>query len=94
MLGWAVAVPLALLATLFAICNRQWVRLDLWPLPLDLPMPLFLAVLAPLALGLAGGATLTWLAAARLRRRVIEQDRRIESLERQLGAVRGRPDGA
>lgn len=93
MFGWAVWAPLALLATVFAISNRQWVSLDLWPLPLDLSLPLFLAVLVPLGLGLAGGATLTWLAAAPARRRALEQQRRIESLERQLGAVRGRPDG-
>lgn len=93
MFGWAVGVPLALLATVFAISNRQWVALDLWPLPFEPALPLFLAVLIPLGFGLAGGATLTWLAATPARRRALEQQRRIESLERQLGAVRGRPDG-
>mgnify|MGYP001809907221 CR=1 FL=1 len=93
MFGWAGAVPLVILATVFAISNRQGVRLDLWPVPLDVPVPLFLAVLAPLALGVAAGAALTWLAARPCRRRVTEQQRRIESLERQLGAARGRPEG-
>ncbi|SEH29042.1 LapA family protein [Magnetospirillum fulvum] len=93
-LGWAIGLPLGLLAAVFAISNRTSVPLELWPLPIEpVALPAFLVVLIPLALGLIGGMTLSWLAATPVRRKSREQARRIESLERQLGAIKGRPDG-
>jgi uncharacterized integral membrane protein len=91
LLIWSVGVPLALVSAIFAISNRTQVSIDLWLV--DFSLPLFLAVLLPLALGLAGGLALARLAAIPVRRRTREQARRIESLERQLGAIKGRPDG-
>jgi uncharacterized integral membrane protein len=93
-IGWAIGLPLGLLAAVFAISNRTSVPLELWPLPIEpVALPAFLVVLIPLALGLVGGMTLSWLAATPVRRKSREQARRIESLERQLGAIKGRPDG-
>jgi len=93
-LGWAIGLPLGLLAAVFAISNRTSVPLELWPVPIEpVTLPVFLVVLIPLALGLIGGMTLSWLAATPVRRKSREQARRIESLERQLGAIKGRPDG-
>lgn len=94
LLGWALGLPLILLVLLFAISNRVAVHLELWPLPLEpVDLPTFLAVLLPLVVGLAGGVTFSWLAATPARRLARDQARRIESLERQLGAIKGRPDG-
>jgi uncharacterized integral membrane protein len=91
--GWVAGVPLVILAAIFALSNRSMVTLDLWPLPFDLDLPLYLVVLGPLAIGLVGGASLAWAAAVPARRRARDTRRRAESLERQLGAVRGRTDG-
>ncbi|CCG42582.1 ABC transporter permease family protein [Magnetospirillum molischianum] len=94
LLGWSVGLPLGLLVAVFAISNRTAVHLELWPLPIDpIALPAFLVVLLPLAIGLIGGVTLAWIAATPDRRQSRDKSRRIESLERQLGAIRGRPDG-
>jgi len=92
--GWAVGLPVGLLVAVFAISNRSGVHLELWPLPVEpVVLPAFLVVLLPLALGLVGGMSLSWIAATPVRRKAREQARRIESLERQLGAIKGRPAG-
>ena len=54
--GWLAGLPLVLVVAAFALSNRQRVTLDLWPLPVETTLPLYLAVLGPLALGLLGGA--------------------------------------
>lgn len=61
------AVPLALLTVLFAVDNRQPVTVGLWPLPWSVDMPLSLAVLGALAVGLVAGIAAGW--ASRLCRR-------------------------
>jgi len=85
--AWLIGLPLAVVATVFAVTNRQDIVLDLWPLPFSLHVAAYLAVLAPLALGLVTGAGLIWLSGAGARLRAHQDRRRAESLERQL-AVR------
>jgi lipopolysaccharide assembly protein A len=66
--GWIVGVPLAVLVAAFAVANRQPIRLDLWPLPLSVDLPAYLAVLGPLLAGVLVGAVGTWLSLAARRR--------------------------
>lgn len=87
-LGWLLGVPVALVVVVFAIANRHAVRLDLWPLPWALDLPLYLAVLGALAVGIAIGMVAAWLAGAGARRRARQERRRAEALERQLDAAR------
>jgi uncharacterized integral membrane protein len=66
-------VPLALLLVLFAVANRQSVRLSLDPVSRDAPLyafdvPLFAIVLATLALGILVGGAATWLAQGKNRK--------------------------
>jgi uncharacterized integral membrane protein len=68
-----IIVPLALGIILFAVANRQVVRLSLDPLSRDTPLytfdaPLFLVVLAALALGILVGGAAAWLAQGKHRR--------------------------
>jgi uncharacterized integral membrane protein len=68
-----VIVPLALGIILFAVANRHVVRLSLDPLSRDAPLytfdaPLFLVVLAALALGILVGGAAAWLAQGKHRR--------------------------
>jgi uncharacterized integral membrane protein len=87
LLGWLLALPLSLLAVVFAVANRHDLRLELWPLPWSLDLPVYLAVLVPLVVGLAIGALAMWLAGHRTRMTARAQRRRAESLERQLAAA-------
>jgi len=80
-LAWIIGLPMAVLVTVFAVANRAEIRFDLWPLPFGIDLPAYLAVLMPLALGLAAGFLLGWASGLRARLRA-------GSLRRQLDAAR------
>ncbi|MDO8605536.1 MAG: LapA family protein [Phaeospirillum sp.] len=84
LVAWLIGLPLAVVATVFAVANRQEIHFDLWPLPFGLDVAAYLAVLAPLALGLATGAALVWVSGAGARLRARAERRRADSLERRL----------
>ena len=86
-LGWLLAAPIALLIVGFAVANRQDVRLELWPLPWAMDLPVYLAVLGALIKGIVIGAGAMWLSGHGARRRAREQRRRADSLDRQLQAA-------
>ncbi len=85
--AWLIGLPLAVVATVFAVANRQEIHFDLWPLPFGLDVAAYLAVLAPLALGLVIGGGLVWLSGTTRRLRARQDRRRADSLERQLAAA-------
>lgn len=74
-------IPLALLIVLFAVANRQSVRLSLDPLSRDVPLytldvPLFIIVLCALGAGILVGGLAAWLAQGKNRkaRRVLARE--------------------
>ena len=87
LVGWLAAIPVALLVVAFAVANRQPVGLELWPLPWSLDIPLYLAVLAALGIGVVVGAAAAGLSILRTRRRAGTHRRRADSLARQLEAL-------
>lgn len=87
LIGWLLALPVMLLAVVFAVANRHDLRLELWPLPWGLDLPVYLAVLGPLVLGMILGGTAAWIAGHRARASARQNRRRVESLERQLAAA-------
>ncbi|OAN50238.1 hypothetical protein A6A04_02200 [Paramagnetospirillum marisnigri] len=90
-ISWLLGLPVAVLATVFAVANRQEIHFDLWPLPFGLDIAAYLAVLGPLVLGLVLGAVLVWLSSTGIRLRARQDRRRVESLERQLAATEKPP---
>lgn len=84
LIGWLLALPVSLLAAVFAVANRHDLRLQLWPLPWSLDLPVYLAVLVPLVLGMVLGGLAVWLGGHRTRAAARYHRRRAESLERQL----------
>jgi uncharacterized integral membrane protein len=97
-LTWILTLPLIVAAVVFSIANREAIILDLWPFDLSSPpMPLSLALLASLMLGIIIGGLATWLSAGRMRRRARQARRRIEELEREVARLareRAEPSGA
>ena len=91
-IAWLTGLPLALLVALFAVANRQDVALQLWPLPWTLTLPVYLAVLGALALGLVVGAGAMALSVVAVTRRAGQEERRADSLARQLAAARTETD--
>lgn len=92
-LFWFVITLVAAVLALFAASNRQAVALGLWPLPFVLELPLYLAVLAALLIGLIAGALYAWSAARDRRRTGRRHSRRIAALERELAATQAQLPG-
>ena len=86
-LYWGTVAAAAAGAVLFAVTNRQTVAVGIWPVPYRVEVPLYLLVGAPLLLGFLLGEIAAWLGAAKWRREARQRGRRIEALERELGAT-------
>lgn len=87
-LSWIVGVPFAIVLVIFAVSNRMIVRLDLWPSPFGLEVPVYLMVLVPLITGSLFGAALAWLAAGRLRAQIRTHTREVRRLEQKIEALK------
>lgn len=88
LLSWLLALPFAAAAIVFAVSNLHSVHLELWPLPFTVDVPVYIAVLGPLAVGMIVGGIIVWLAGGRHRRLARQNRRRAEQLERQLEGLR------
>jgi lipopolysaccharide assembly protein A len=91
---WSVVALVAAVLALFAMSNREAVALGLWPLPFELDLPLYLAILAALLIGFMAGVLATWIAGRRRRRENRRRGRRIAVLERELAATQAKLPGA
>ena len=91
---WIVVALVAAVLALFAISNREAVALGLWPLPFELDLPLYLAILAALLIGFIAGVLVAWVAGRRQRRENRVRGRRIAALERDLAAREAQLPGA
>ena len=64
----------ALVAALFAVENMHEVELGILPATLRLTLPVYLAVLGPLAIGLVAGWALAWLSGGGARARRLRRE--------------------
>ncbi|MEI9983268.1 MAG: LapA family protein [Aliidongia sp.] len=80
---WGLTAVLAVVCAVFAAYNRGPVALDLWPFP-AFELPLFLAVLGPLAIGFLFGGLIAWLGHLGLRRDRRRLTKQAERLQAQL----------
>ena len=99
-LSWIITLPITLAAVAFAVANRRAVTLDLWPLELTVTLPLFMAILGSLFLGLLIGGLILWLSTGRVRlarrraeRRTAELEREIARLKREAAVAAGNATG-
>lgn len=81
--SWLVTVPLTVLVVVFAVANRSFVPLDLWPFAIEIQIPVFLLVLGSLLFGFLIGALVMWLSMGKLRRKSRAARGEITKLERQ-----------
>ncbi len=88
MMRWVAMAPLLLVLVLFALSNRQEVRLGLWPTDVSTTMPLWLMVLGLGAMFFLIGAVMVWLAEAPTRRRLVALERSAASLAAELTSLR------
>jgi uncharacterized integral membrane protein len=85
---WLLVLVAAAALASFAASNRAAVSLGLWPLPFALELPLYLALLAAMAIGFIAGAVSAWVGGRRWRRETRRRGRRIAALEHELVATR------
>lgn len=82
-----VFIPVAAVFVVFAVANRHALTLNLWPLPLEIDIPVYIAVLGALAVGMAIGGSAQWISDGKWRRRARAGKRKASALERQLTLV-------
>lgn len=77
---------------LFAIANRDYVNVDLWPFWSAVSLPLFVALAGALYLGMGIGAILAWFGGRRNRAKARAEHRRAEILAHENAALQTRLD--
>ena len=87
-LSWIITIPIALVIVSFAVSNRDSVDLALWPLPFEITVPLYVAVLTALVLGFLAGGLVAWGADRRYRVAARVRGRKAAQLERELARER------
>ncbi len=87
-MGLLLAVPFLLLLLLFALSNREMVRVALWPTDWNVDVMLSVAVLVAAAIAFLLGALTVWLAELGRRRRLRQAEHKVILLEDQLRALK------
>lgn len=80
-LYWIIALPVAVIITIFSVSNRDFVTLSLWPLPYEIDMPLFLPIILALVVGLVVGLAYEWLVNGKHRREARRSGNELRKLQ-------------
>jgi uncharacterized integral membrane protein len=92
--AWIVTLPIIAIVTVFAVMNRQDVALNLWPLPWDFAVPLFLLTLLLILFGFCFGVLVMWFSGSKQRRhlRLVKRDH--DEAKTELHTLRRQPPQA
>ncbi|WP_395021447.1 lipopolysaccharide assembly LapA domain-containing protein [Dongia sp.] len=89
--AWIVTLPIIAIVTAFAVMNRQEVALNLWPLPWDFAVPVFLLTLLLILFGFCFGVLVMWFTGARQRRQLRAVKRDLDEAKMELHTLRRAP---
>jgi uncharacterized integral membrane protein len=89
--AWIVTLPIIAIVTAFAVMNRQDVTLNLWPLPWDFAVPVFLLTLLLILFGFCFGVLVMWFTSAKQRRRLRAAQRDLDEAKMELHTLRRAP---
>lgn len=87
-LTWLVLAPFALAVILFAVSNREFVVLRLWPLDYEVQLPVFAVGCAGLLFGFLWGAATAWFSGGAIRARARREAARAEMAERETAHLK------
>ena len=85
-----LVAPLLVLLVTFALSNSHDVRIALWPVSGGVDVPVSIAILVAMAVGMLLGAIMLWLPALSLRRRARRAEQAAELLESQIRQLKAR----
>lgn len=86
-----IAVPALVLLVLFALSNKQPVRMGLWPTDITVDAPLSVVVLLASALFFLAGALMTWGTSLAMRARARGAEEQVRQLQTQVRTLQARP---
>jgi uncharacterized integral membrane protein len=86
-ISWIISIPILAIAVIFAVNHRQSTAIDLWPLPMEVAVPLYMLVLVAIFIGFILGGVTVWWSQGRHRRRARERRYRVEQLEREISRM-------
>ncbi|GAB2177345.1 LapA family protein [Dongia sp. agr-C8] len=89
--AWIVTLPIIAIVTAFAVMNRQEVALNLWPLPWDFAVPVFLLTLLLILFGFCFGVLVMWFTGANQRRQLRAVKRDLDDAKMELHTLRRAP---
>jgi uncharacterized integral membrane protein len=82
--SWILTLPLTLVIIVFAVANRHFVPLDLWPFEVAVETPVFVLVLGSMLIGFLTGALVMWLSGRKQRRQARAARGQVAKLEREV----------
>jgi uncharacterized integral membrane protein len=82
--SWILTFPLTVVIIVFAVANRRFVPVDLWPFEAAVEVPVFALGLGGMLIGFLAGAVVMWLSGRKQRRQARTARSRIAELERQV----------
>lgn len=86
--GTVVLTVLALLVISFAVTNRGTVALELWPLPLTVPVPIYLLTFGAALAGFLAGGIVAWMSGHKWRRRARQRASEVTMLKGELAEAK------
>ena len=88
---WLVITVIAVIISMaFAASNDSEVTLYLWPFETGLSLPVWLAVLGALGIGILTGALIVWLSTIAIRTRNWHTQTKLKKMEKQMGEAEAR----
>ena len=92
-ISWLLTIPVAIVAVVFSVANRERVAINLWPFGAEFAVPLFILVLGSGLVGLVLGGFITWMSAGRVRRRARKAEHRASDAEREVHDLHRKLEG-
>src|SRR5579871_1741247 len=89
-LAWLIGIPLGLLLVLFAVSNREFVTVGIWPFTDGISAPAFVIALVPFGLGLVLGAIFAGIGTVRAHWRHQGAARKVRRMEEEMAEMRAR----
>ncbi|MDG2284697.1 MAG: LapA family protein [Alphaproteobacteria bacterium] len=87
-----VTLPITAVAVLFAVSNRHEVKVEFWPLPGTLDLPLYIIGLVTMLVGFLIGGVIAWVGAGESRHRARAAERDARNLETKLSDARNQTE--